>query len=439
MTNQYLDFYKYIICDNINYVEFRCFKGDYITSKYFKNEIDIIKFIKQYRNNVNLYCGVNPKKTEGRKDIDTAYLKNIIFDLEAIGEKFPLIVDGKDSEYFIKLKKTINFIQDCLFREYNLDISAVVISGRGLHIYITINNKDILFEQYKSKYSQWYKSVCNYINKNNPYTGEIKVDSPVGNFSRILGAPGSIHSKYPEKPIRKIIYINTETNNDIKGVLDKQKEIINYNPTGKKSLKNCTIKKRYTNKTIFEAPEYQIFKHHPIEGTGRNNKLLLALQLLINRDGITNIPEIKKEIENTLKTTITMNFNEKEYPNYKYSENIINNYVIDNYKWSVQTNFKLPYDLKEEKKLKKIKYMIEEIDINIPRIYMEEIKNINDLLNRISNFNKEFKNNKNNKVIYYTKLLERSILDSIKDEYFKKFVIYNNLINRLKFYEETKK
>ncbi len=429
MTNQYLDFYKYIICDNINYVEFRCFKGDYITSKYFKNEIDIIKFIKQYRNNVNLYCGVNPKKTEGRKDVDTAYLKNIIFDLEAIGEKFPLIVDGKDSEYFIKLKKTVNFIHDYLFREYNLDISAIVISGRGLHIYITINNKDILFEQYKSKYSQWYKSVCNYINKNNPYTGKIKVDSPVGNFSRILGAPGSIHIKYPEKPVRKIIYINTETNNDIKNVLDKY-VVQSYNSfkAQKKNIKN-----------VFETPEFKIFGYKPLQGTQINNRLRLALKLLMAKEKFYNYEEVAQRISEFGYPHKDMRFAENEYPDYEYSESLLNNYVLDNYKWSVQVGFKLPYPLKEEIKLKKIKYMIEELDADLEFVEMQEITNVNELLNAISDFNKLFKNNKNNKVIYYSKLLERSVLNAIKDEHFKRFIVFNDLIKRLKFYEDDKK
>lgn len=424
-NNEYIDFYNKIITFD-RFIEIRNFyKSGAITSKYFTNANDLIKYIAVNRNNVNLYSGVNPRNEEGRKLISISYLKNIVFDIEAIGEKKELIIDGKETVYMQKLKATTNFLQEYMESKFNIDVSCVVISGRGLHCYITLKEA-LNVNDYKLKYKKWYSDVMKYINNHSPYFKEIKCDVMVYDFTRILGAPGSVHLKYPEKPIRKIIYINTQTNNYIKNTLDKQK-ITYYTKTSqtKKGIKD-----------IFQTPEFRIFEHHPIQGTQINNRLRLALKLLMVKEKFINYEEVAQRIVQLGYPYKDMSFAENEYPDYEYSEKLLNNYVFDNYKWSVQAKFKLPYELKEEKKLKKLKYMIEEIDANIEYVEMNKITNIQELLHEISEFNKKFKNNKNNKIIYYTKLLKRSILNNIKDEYFKEFVIFNNLIERLKFYEE---
>ena len=426
-NKEYLDFYNKIIGFD-RFIEIRNFyKSGAITSRYFKDASSIIKYIALNRNTVNLYSGVNPRIEEGRKLQSISYLRNIVFDIESRTTKTPLLENNTETVYMKKLKSTVNFLQEYLKNEYDLDVSCVVISGRGLHCYVTLNDH-LNINDYKIKYKNWYKHIMKHINSHSPYFKEIKCDEMVYDFSRILGAPGSIHTKYPEKPIRKIIYINTNTNNTIKKTLDKYGEIKYPKPKRNHSKKGI--------KSIFDTPEFKVFEHHPIQGTRINNRLRLALRLLMVKEKMNNFDEVSQRISELGYPFKDMRFEENEYPDYEYSESILNNYVIDNYKWSVQNGFKLPYELKEEKRIKRLKYMIEEIDTSIDHVEMNEITNMQELLHEISEFNKKFKNNKNNKVIYYTKLLERSILNSIKDEYFKQFITYNNLIERLKFYEE---
>lgn len=424
----YKQFYEKIIGFD-SFIEIRCFeKSGKIHSNYFQNIDKLINFIYQNKDNLNLYCGVNPRKEKGRKLDSVQKIKNVVFDIEAIKEKKELCDENKrDSNYLLKLKKTVNFIQNYLKDNFNLDISAVITSGRGLHAYISINEY-IPVTEYKTKYSQWYKEIIVYINANSPYHKEIKCDVMVKDPTRIFGAPLSINLKYNEKPIRKIIYYNFETDNKLKSILDKY-NVVNY------PFKEAKIskKKRYDNVTIFNSPEFKIFEYKPIIGTCINNKLRLALRLLMLRDNCSNYEEVAQKIRDLGYPYKEMNFVERDYPDYKYSESILNNYILDNFEWAADVGFKLPYNLKVEKKIKKHSSYITELDDVFTDNASIKIENILDFIKAISKFNNEYKFLESNKIIFYTKALEKNLFDNINNEKLKKFIEDNDLFNRLKY------
>lgn len=293
-------------------------------------------------------------------------------------------------------------------------------------MYVTLN-EGVDVKEYKQKYSQWYKSVMKYINENSPHHHEIKCDVMVKDPTRIFGAPGSVNNKYPEKPERKIIYYKKIGNNKLCETLDKLK---NYNaPTTGGIYKG---KRKYTEENLFFSPEFKVFEYQPEIGTQINNKLRLALKLLMNENKCYNYEEVSQRIEELGFEYKEMKFIESEYPGYKYSENILNNYVLENMEWSLKSGFKLPYKLKEEKK-KNLLSVVE-----IPQVFndsgMKEIYNVNEMITEINEFNKRYVSNVQSKTKFYSKCLEMNVMKNIKCEVLKEFVRENKLIERLKYY-----
>jgi len=429
--DSYQSFYENIITFD-KFIEIRSFKMDgMIFSKYFDNYKDLYNFINYNKDKLNMYVGINPRFEKGRKNVSVSYLKNIIFDIESNFAKPKLFIDDKQthfSEYGQKLLKTINWISNYLYDKHKLKINCVVTSGRGMHIYITLNENDITFNEYNQKYKMFYKNVCDYINKNNPYKGEIKVDSMCSDFVRILGTPGSINIKYPEKPIRKIIYFNLDTDNKIKKTLDIQKTyIVNKSILSKGKFK-------YNEETIFDSPEFKIFEYKPIEGTSINNKLRLALKLLMARDKLTNYDEVAQRIANLEYPYKEMSFAENEYPDYKYNEKILQNYVLDNFEWAQEVGFKIPYQLPEEKKIKKYYALCRENPQKIIYNDMQKINDFKELVFGINKFNKKIYRKIGGLLFFNTQTLKKYIYENITNEKFKKFIEQNELIERLKYF-----
>lgn len=409
------------------YIEIRCFRKDgMVFSKYFDDVGELLEFVQMNKNKYNLFVGVNPRQMQGRKLENIKNIKNIVFDIEKIKGKTPLWENGEWTEYAEKLKTTVQFVQEYLTEKYQLYATAVVVSGRGLHMYVTLN-EGVDVKEYKQKYSQWYKSVMKYINENSPHHHEIKCDVMVKDPTRIFGAPGSVNNKYPEKPERKIIYYKKIGNNKLCETLDKLK---NYNaPTTGGIYKG---KRKYTEENLFFSPEFKVFEYQPEIGTQINNKLRLALKLLMNENKCYNYEEVSQRIEELGFEYKEMKFIESEYPGYKYSENILNNYVLENMEWSLKSGFKLPYKLKEEKK-KNLLSVVE-----IPQVFndsgMKEIYNVNEMITEINEFNKRYVSNVQSKTKFYSKCLEMNVMKNIKCEVLKEFVRENKLIERLKYY-----
>jgi DNA segregation ATPase FtsK/SpoIIIE-like protein len=421
----YIDFYEQIIGFD-NYIEIRNFyKSGAVASVYFKDAKTLIEYIQNNKNNTNIYCGVNPRKEKGRKLSDITHIKNIVFDIEAIGQKQELIINNQDTEYFKKLKKTMNFIYDYLSTEFNLEVSCVVTSGRGLHAYITLK-QPVETQTYKQQYKKWYKQITNFINQNNPCAGEIKCDPMVSDASRILGAPGSKQNKYQEQPTRNIIHINTNTNNQLLQTLE-QIETTTYNK------KKKTKKHKYDEQTIFNSAEFLIFKYKPLQGTQINNKLRLALKLLIAENEIQNHEQIAEGIEKLGYPHKDMSFAENEYPDYEYSEHLLNSYVLENFEWATDVDFKIPYTLKEQTQIQKHKNYIKKT----PEQFIDhdnedvEITTPTQLITEIKKFNNKFQKRQSNYIFVYNEALKTNMLMRIKNTKLLKFIKQNEMLEKL--------
>lgn len=420
-----LEFYSNIICDGISFVELRLFfKSGAISSMYFKTAEDILKYIEKNKH-INIYVGVNPRHEPGRKFNSVAYIRNIVFDVEHKQNKPELFISGEPTEYAKKLLRTIDYLDKYMLDRYNISLSAIVTSGRGMHAYFTLSDK-LPTKDYKTKYKRWYKSICEHINTQSPEHESIKCDVMCSDFTRILGSPGTMNIKYPEQPMRQVIYLNTNTDNRIKDILDRYKNI-EYKPAIK-----SLVGSRYDEETIFSSPEFRVFEHSPIPGTSINNRLRLALRLLMARDRLNNHEEVAQRISELGLPYKEMNFVERDYPDYKYSENLLNHYVLDNFEWATDTGFKLPYKLKEEEDIKKY---IKCIKTNTDKEFVVDLKitNMPELLSEIKMFNNTFNKKTGSKIELYTKALEKSVSEAIKNDKLKAFVYENDLINRLKF------
>ena len=424
MNENYIYFFNNIITFQ-KFIEIRIFGvKSYPIMKYAQNMEELQKYIKLH-NRSNLYCSINPRVTKSGKSINVSYRKNIFFDIEGIKNK-PVLTD---LGYYNKLKDTINYISKLFNEKYGMNVNCVVKSGRGMHVYFTIQNLD---NKYQIKYIKWYNEIVKFINENSPYHNEIKCDPPVKDLPRIAGLPGTINWKYPEKPVREIVYINEKINTGFESVLDNIKETKTKMITEKRTIKKCGNKKRYTNADILDAPEFQVWKFKPKQGTSLNNILRLVGKLLIDRDSITDTSKISEFIQDCGYPWKEMNFDRSQYPDYEYSESILNKYVIHNMQWSVNVGFKLPYKLFEEKV---IDNSISHIEIDYDTEFIGyNINTLNDLIGFIKVFNKKYCDNRvNNGMKYYTKALEQNIEINIKSEILRKFIEFNNLIERLKY------
>ena len=420
-----LEFYKHIVCDDTNFIELRIFfKSGAISSMYFKHAEDILKYVEKHKN-INVYIGINPRHEPGRKLNSVAYIKNIVFDVEHKTDKPELFISGVLTNYAKQLLRTIDYMNTYLTDTYGLVLSSVATSGRGMHVYFTLTDKTPT-KEYKTKYKQWYKSVCNHINLAGPEHESIKCDIMCSDFTRILGCPGTMNIKYPEKPMRHVIYLNSQTDNKIKHILDEY-VVREYKPALKPVRGS-----RYNEETIFSSPEFRVFEHSPIPGTNINNRLRLALRLLMARDRLTNHDEVAQRISELGYPYKEMNFVERDYPDYRYSENLLNHYVLDNFEWAIDTKFKIPYKLKEENEIKRY---IKGIKINTDKDFTVELKitNIPELISEIRMFNNTFNRKNGSKTEIYVKALEKSVINAIKNDKLKKFVYENDIINRLKF------
>jgi hypothetical protein len=153
------------------------------------------------------------------------------------------------------------------------------------------------------------------------------------------------------------------------------------------------------------------------------------------KNNCSNFQEVSSRITELGFPYKEINSVEEDYKNYKYSESILNNYVLDNFNWAVDVGFKVPYLLKEKKDIQKyIKNIKESEDVFIDN-NIKEIKDFNNFKEVISKFNQEY-NNTDDYLVLFTKALEVNVFNNIKDEKFKRFIIDNDLFNRLKYYCE---
>lgn len=332
--DEYKEFFENIISFN-NVIEVRIMyiPNGGMFSKYAKTFEELKRIVNYYNQTIyNVYCGINPRINNGRKAIDCVGRKNIVFDIERIGNKPPLNEDN----YYEELIETKYFISNLLYEKYKLKINAAVISGRGMHLYFSFKN--VIPNSFHQFYKIWYKKLVKEINETNPLKNKIKADPPVSDLARVLGLPGSINYKYKELPERKIVILNNNLNDFDETIFDEAKKSF------VKSISNNSNKKvtdKYDEKTIFSCPEFRMIAEHNDLPTGEiNNKIIFALAMIIRDNKLQNVFEIENALANLGYENKQLSSIGKEY---EYSHKILNSWCLNNFKYCLKNKIKLPY------------------------------------------------------------------------------------------------
>lgn len=298
-------------------------------SRYAASINELIKIIKKYNNNRwLLYYGINTRQGMTRTNNEINYRKVFYFDIEHSGDKPPLA----DEAYSKELSMTISFISDYINEKYGVKPCALVVSGRGVHLYYRHEPLDNV--KYKHQFKKWYKDLQDEMDKLKPCKN-IKFSDNVFDGSRIAALPGSYNWKYPETPFRNLIFVNQEVF-DLKPLLDKI-VVKKFNSIDKV----YDSKLKFTDGTIRNSPEYQLLSNYDNLPEGKRHcHLVFAFQLLCRDNNITILDELYDEL-----IDVGYDGGELSYPpgEYAYNKNVVNNWCLENYEWCVVNNFKLPF------------------------------------------------------------------------------------------------
>lgn len=420
----YIDFYEKFICFN-EIIEVRIFKKieknfgsndkkkGYFFSLFAKNYVEFKKILEKYESDIfNVYFGINTRNTLGKRDDDIKVRTIFYMDVESEGQKPPY----EDVIYLKKLNETIDYLKKEMKERFNLDVGAIVRTGRGKHLYFKI--KGINSKDTKDSFRTWFKTLEEELDKKKPYK-DIKFSDSVFNVSRIASAPGTINRKYPEKPRRIIEFLDLDTKNDISDLLKDYE----YDFKKKPNMEGKEL--NYDNKSIYRTPEFRLLKNHDDLPEGKiHTNLLFAFKLLVRDSGLTSKEELR-EIERNL--SILGYPSEDMTPpsdEYQYSQRILINWCIENFEWCVETGYKMPYKIKAMKQ----KYM-ENTDIfNFEK---RRITTYRELIDYIREFNNKTMIQKNTYQIFFIPALYKNVIDNI-DKKLWKFVEMNDLWNRIK-------
>lgn len=423
--NKYEEFYQSIKGD-AQYLEFRIFQPNgYIFSEYIENIEDIKQLLEQNKKN-NCYVGINPRKNKGRKNIDVAYRRSIIFDIEMIGDKLPLT----NKIYQEKLNRTVACAEKYMKDKFKFSCTWSIISGRGIHLYFLVKPLDMDYQKY---FNTFYTTIMTEINKLLP-DKDMKLDKMLKDSPRIASAPGTHNTKYPEKSaFRKIMKSNPEAVNDLKPILDIVK-------LKTKSVKRTTNKpitgSKCSIKTIYKKPEFKIFTYKDLPKGSINNRLRMALKLLMKLNNFTyeETEEVAYKIADQGYPYKSMNMSD-EY-SYEYSKQIINNWTLEEYSWCLTNNFKLPYPLSY--KCDTDGYNEKDIfDWDSEDMTMKNFERFNDVIEYTSAFNLEHTVNYNDMNVYKASALEYNLKNKCVPKLWE-FIEENKLFEKIKHVMRTK-
>jgi hypothetical protein len=334
-------FYFDIVTFN-DYIEFRIMhiKKKYMISEWAKDVADVERIINKYDNNgYNIYYGINTKKVKGKKDKNVDFRRLFYFDIEKIGEKPELT----NMEYKNKLLKTVDYISESLYNKYEIKPLCLITSGRGMHLYYGIK-QGLNREEYDKKFKVWFKSIQLELDKNKPFN-DIKFLDSVFNISRISSAPGTHNNKYPEKPLREILYTNISNFIDISKFIDILKKVEIKHIIKDTEVISSGKKRIWNEQNIFESPEFKVFelKVPDTGGYEINNKLRLALNLLMKKYAINNKEEVAERIHQL--GYVNKPFDNIEDNEYVYSTAILINWVLTHWEFCLEKNFIIPYPI----------------------------------------------------------------------------------------------
>lgn len=409
------------------YIEFRILnfqtedKNKKSFSIYAKNMNDVDNIFKHYdKPPYTIYYGINSRKIKGMYDVDVESRRIFFFDIEHANEK----PQFTDKQYVSDLYTTADYISSKLFDEYKIKPVALVCSGRGVHLYYGINPR-MDREKYGTKFKAWFKFKVNELYQNRPIE-HIKFNDPMQNISRIASCPGTHHNKYDERPERIILQY------DISNLTDQMPSILDefvvpvYKPKEKVVISSGK-KRLYNEKTIFNAPEFKVFELGvpANKGMGINNRLRLALSLLMDKYNIQNRDEVNYRL-------VALGYSDKGVPRienseYVYTESLLNNWVMDFWEFCLDKNFLLPYPVWYSNS---IEFMIRNnnyvdsrtIDLKSPRMIIDYIK--------------EWNNTTMKKVgdreVYFYEDMKKNVMSKITNPKLRTWVEQNKFLDKVK-------
>lgn len=394
------------------YQEVRVFFDKYWKAFFAQDYAQTQRLLEKYKHH-NCYVGVNPRlDNTGMSSKHVAYRRMMIFDLEDSKRKPPL----SDKDYRNRLSKALGELKDFVSRVTNgALVTFVVTSGRGLHVYYRLKPLD---KKYQPQYLVFYSQLVNAINRRIAKYG-IKADPPVKDLPRLFGAPGTKNIKYDEdSAMRKIIFYEDNTYDLevlMRSYMDKTPEY--------KELP----RRKMNMRTLMGKPEFLIFKYKPRKGTGINNRLRLALKLLMREARFTY-----EETEFIARKIHSFGFDYKPmylgdmYPHLTYSKEIIRNYCKDNYEWFFEVGFPFPYPNKGDYRPEKTESL---------KIFDFEKRPLNtweDVVQYAVDFNKATEKAYDTYSIFYVAALEYNIKKNCSQRLWK-LILAGNLIHDVKY------
>jgi len=418
-VDEKIDLYKSFYEDYIgfdNFIEFRIidYKKLYknkpvLFSSYASSYDDVLLIFRNYYSErYNIYVGSNTRLLKSRVDKDIFYRRTFYFDIESIGEKPRL----SNKYYYKKLLKTVFYIRDELLKR-GLVISVVKESGRGMHVGIKIN--PLLESDYGNKFKYWFKKFQEEISKNRPFK-DIKFSDSVFNISRIESAPGTKHTKYPEKPLRRIIYFKIVIN-DMKKILDDLKIEKSIVPNKKNVIK---YRVGYDSKTIFESPEFQLLINNDDLPEGElHTKIIMMIKILVRDNNID--PEV---VSNKLRSLGYDEVIDTPPEDYVYNPMVYNYWCIDNYEYCYDKKIFMNNEIFKKKGPIYFHVKLKSKPKTFPNI--KQINNVREMIDYVKRFN-QMNTIVDNDVqyIYYYSLVEK-IKELSKDEKIWRFAMEMN-------------
>ena len=335
------------------YLEVRILHNEkgFMFSKYASNFEELSQIFYRYNTkDFNMYISSNCRDTKSRKDADIKWRRTFYFDIESTDKPKPLFTDPI---YRQNLRVIIKFIIDEMKTRYGFSHAAIIKSGRGVHLHFRI--KKIDSKETKGQFKKWFKNIQDELSLMKPMVNEqglpidtssIKFSDSVYNVGRICSLPGSYHTKYPEYPLREIIYLADKiVENDLEEVFKKM-NIQDDFPISHKPRGDARPDVKYTNETILKSPEMHILQYSNLPEGERHNRLIFALKLLV-RDHKIDPRIVQKELFALGYNDTIDNPGDDAF----YSESILLNWAFDNCSWALKNNYGLPYLPYEVKKM----------------------------------------------------------------------------------------
>jgi hypothetical protein len=257
-----------------------------------------------------------------------------------------------------------------------------------------------------------------------PIKGEIIFDLQHAQLCNNLGMPGSVELKYPEKPVREILFKDYDNLNKF-SVNDKLFFGINENKMPPKIVNKVVASKKYDEKTIFNCNEFKLLSEHDDLPEGElNNKIIFALSLLVRDNNLENIQEIEEALAELGYEHKRLGFVSEEF---SYSTSIFNKWCLDNYAYCFKNGIKI-YPYKKDFRVKS-----QNRNLSFDEKPNEALDSFDKVLVYIKNFNLKHAKLGNDVYVHPTNALLNNLEKYVKKELFD-YIMFCDLFKNIKFF-----